>query len=135
MIFSNEIKKLIIPVMIIFLASCQGNTDREWRVSNESSDTVHVQASLVFIADTIYDTVVPGDINIITITNEEKGNSLPQQAYDVFSYFMISSDEGDPIRKNFLDNDNWDIYIDQTKSNPQHFEQTYTMIVTDKDLQ
>ena len=135
MIFSNRIKKLIIPVMIILLASCQGNTDREWRVSNESSDTIHVQASLVFIADTIYDTVVPGDINIITITNEEKGNSLPQQAYDVFSFFMISGDEGDTIRKNFLDNDNWDIYIEQTKSNPQHFEQTYTMIVTDSDLQ
>ena len=42
--------------------------------------------------------------------------------------------EGDTLDIEFLDNDSWDIYIEKTKSSPDHFIQTYTLIVKDSDF-
>jgi hypothetical protein len=47
---------------------------------------------------------------------------------------LITREEGDTLDIEFLDNDSWDIYIEKTKSNPDHFIQTYTLIVKDSDF-
>ena len=126
---------LIILLLIIFLASCEGYTYREWKVSNESSTTIMVKAGLLFESDTVYHEIETGQEKIITITTEDKGDSEVQLAYDVFSSFLITNKDTLTTDMNFADNDSWDIWIEQTKSNPPHYEQIYTLIVTNADFQ
>ena len=131
----NKLFYLILPI-VIFLVSCKGSTNREWRVDNQSSTTIEVNATLVINSDIIFDSIETGKTRILTITNEDWGNSDPQQAYDVFSDFMVTNVIGDTIKnKNFLDNDNWEIFFEQTKHDPDHYEQTYTLVVKDEDFE
>jgi len=104
-------------------------------VSNESSTTIMVKAGLLFESDTVYHEIETGQEKIITITTEDKGDSEVQLAYDVFSSFLITNKDTLTTDMNFADNDSWDIWIEQTKSNPPHYEQIYTLIVTNADFQ
>jgi hypothetical protein len=131
----KKLFKIALPLLILLLVSCKGNTDREWGVDNASSTTIQVRAVLVLGTDTIYESIEKGEARIITITNESWANSDPQQAYDVFSAFLVTNANGDMLKKDFADNDNWEIYIEQTKHRPDHFEQTYVMVVKDEDFE
>ena len=126
--------RYILPLIILFMAGCQGHVDREWRVDNQASSTLSVRAVETGSTDTVFKRVEPEENKIIVITSEDRGNSLPQQSYDVFSYVLITREEGDTLDIEFLDNDSWDIYIEKTKSSPDHFIQTYTLIVKDSDF-
>ena len=132
--YRTRLIKYFLPLIILFLAACDGHVDREWRVDNQASSTLNVKAVETGSKDTIFKKVEPEENKIIVITSEDKGNSLPQQAYDVFTYVLITREEGDTLDFEFLDNDSWDIYIEKTKSSPDHFIQTYTLIVKDSDF-
>ncbi len=134
MIKTKIIIKFVLPLVIFFLASCEGNTNREWRVNNNSSTTIVVRAG-IFSSDTLYLSIEPQVEKIITITSEEKGNSEPQQAYDVFSHFLVTNADGETTDMDYVDNDNWDIYIEESKRSPPHFEHTYTLVVTNADFE
>ena len=134
----TNIKKLFniaLPLLILFLVSCKGNTDREWSVENASSTTIQVRAVLVSSTDTIHESIEKGESRLITITHESWANSDPQQAYEVFSAFLVTNANGDMLKKDFTDNHSWEIYIEQTKHRPDHFEQTYVMVVKDEDFE
>ncbi|NQT77354.1 MAG: hypothetical protein HQ565_06545 [Bacteroidetes bacterium] len=121
-------------LLIFLLLSCQGSTNREWRVNNASSTTIQVRAVLVLGTDSIYESIETGETRIIIITSEPRANSDPQQAYEVFSSFLVTNANGDTIEKDFTNNDNWEIYIEHTKHRPDHFDLTYTLIVKDEDF-
>ena len=38
------------------------------------------------------------------------------------------------MHMDYGNNDNWDIYIEQTKRRPAHFLHTYTVLVTDANF-
>lgn len=127
------INKLFLPVVMLFLISCEGSAERVWSVKNSTSDLVKVRAGLRINSDTIWQNIEAGDSKIITITTEDWGNSDPQFAYDVFSSFLVTK-IGDTIEKDWADNDNWEIYIEQTKHKPDHYQQTYDFVVTAADF-
>jgi hypothetical protein len=130
----RTIFKLAIPIIILFLASCKGSTDRDWSVINESSTDVEVWAVLIFGTDTIYQYVEKGDSKILTITTEDWGNSEPQQPYDVFKEFVIINADSAISKKDWTDIHDWDVFIEQTKRTPPQYMQTYDMVVMDKDF-
>lgn len=132
---SNKIfPRLFLPLIIIILASCQGSSEREWSVKNESSATIEVWASVLTSTDTFHYSVEKGDSRILTILIEEKGNSEAQHPYDVYNYFMIKNADGESFTKDWTDLHDWDVFIEQTKSNPPQYFQTYEMIVTNSDF-
>ena len=135
MIKTKKIIRFAIPLVIILLASCEGNTIREWRVSNESSTSIVVRVGLVYDSDTVFQSIETGQEEIITITSEDRGNSQPQQAYEVFSYFLVTTSDGETTDMHYADNDSWEIYMEKSKNSPPHYEQTYTLIVTDADFE
>lgn len=129
----SKLLGIALPIIIIFLASCEGNTTRDWRVDNQSSTTIYVESCLTGTVDTTVRVIDPEVMKTITITSEDKGNSIPQEAYEVFTHFLIFN-ASDTIEKNFTKNENWDIYIEHTKSNPDHFEMIYTVEVKNSDF-
>jgi len=130
---SMIIKGLIIPVVFL-LASCKGSVNREWSVENESSSTIELTAALLATSDTIFEVVEPGGSKILTITSEDWGNSDPQMAWEVFSYMYIVNIDSAEYKTNWTENKNWVIFFEQTKRSPDHFEQTYRLIVKDSDF-
>jgi hypothetical protein len=134
MAYIKKLFNIALPLLIFLLVSCRGNTDGEWSVNNASSTTIQVKAVLVLGTDTIYESIETGETRIIVITNEPRANSDPQQAYEVFSGFLVTNANGDTLKKNFADNHSWEIYIEHTKHRPDHFYITYALIVKDEDF-
>jgi len=131
---SMIIKGLIIP-LVVLLASCKGSVNREWSLENASSSTIEVTAALVSTSDTLYEVFEPGEWRVLTITSEEWGNSEPQMAWEVFSYIYIINTDSSEYKTNWTENRNWSRFFEQTKHRPDHFEQTYRLIVTDEDFE
>lgn len=125
---------MIIP-LVVFLASCKGSVDREWSLENASSSRIEVTAALISTSDTIFEVFEPGDWKILTLTSEDWGNSEPQMAWEVFSYMYIINADSSEYKTNWTQNKNWDIFFEQTKRRPDHFEQTYRLIVKDADFE
>ncbi|RLD81540.1 MAG: hypothetical protein DRJ15_04085 [Bacteroidetes bacterium] len=134
MTITRLIYKLFLPFIMLLLISCEGSTERVWSVKNSTSDLVKVRAELRINSDTVWENIEAGDSRIITITTEDWGNSDPQFVYDVFSGFLVTK-IGDTIHKNWADDDNWEIYFEQTKHKPDHYQQTYDFVVTDVDFE
>lgn len=134
MISKKIIYGLLLPLIIIILASCHGSTEREWSVKNESSTTIDVWARLESNADTVHQVVEKGETKILTITTEDRGISDSQQPYEVFRLFLIKNEAGEIFTRDYADIHDWDVFIEQTKSNPPQYFQTYTMIVTNADF-
>lgn len=134
MISNKILYRLFLPLIIIIMASCQGSSTREWSVKNESSTPIGVWAQVHTSSDTMRYLVESGDSRVLTILIEEKGNSDSQQPSDVYSYFFIKNENGEILTKDWTDLHDWDVFIEQTKSNPPQYFQTYEMIVTNADF-
>jgi len=119
---------------MITLVSCEGNTDREWSIDNQSSTAIHFKAKLNGITDTTMGTVEKGEARILIIASEDKANADPQIPWDVFSYIFITNENGDTMLKEWQENTNWDIYIEETQQRPSKQLQTYVLIVKDNDF-
>jgi len=124
---------LTLPLVILFIVSCEGSVYREWSVENSSSQQIHIEA-VASNSDTIFEGLTPGEKMILAVTTEDRGNPDPEMAYDVFSYLKITNDSGRIYQLDWTENENWDIYIDQTSINPDKFDQTYNLIVEDGDF-
>ncbi len=134
MINIKTIKHITLIFIVFLMASCVGSTDREWAVDNSSSTAIFLRVGLLASTDTIYKIILKGEKTVITITTDDFGNADPQQAFDVFSHLLIVNADGDTSNIEWVDNDSWDIYIEQTKRRPDHFHQTYDLVVTDADF-
>jgi hypothetical protein len=120
--------------LLFLLTACEGSTDSTWSVTNESSGEITVKAVRQAVNDTIVEQIPKGDSSIIAIISDEKGNGDPLLPYDIFPFFEIRNEQGALMKKNYTDRTNWEIFIEQTKRRPSHWEQTYEMIVRDKDF-
>jgi hypothetical protein len=132
-----KLKKLILsflPLAIIILVSCEGSTDREWGATNESSAIIEVKVVLVGQSDTLVQTIEPWQSKIITLTQEDKGISEAQQPYEVFSHFAVTKADTIVADLDWSDIHSWEIFIEQTKSNPPQFMQEYYIIVKNADF-
>lgn len=135
MTITKTIKSFLLLSVFLLLLSCEGYVSREWSVHNHSSSTIQVKAAIVNVTDTTYQVIEPGDARIITITTEDRSNSEPQMAYDVFTFLQIVNADTLTADIDWTDNDSWEIYIEQTKSKPDHFEQTYDLMVSNDDFE
>ena len=126
--------KAIMPMIVIFLASCGGTTDREWSIENHSSTTIEFVFKKHNYPYTIQGTLDKGEKRIVEITIEEKADLDPQIPYDVFSDLLITNANGESMKKEWQDNNNWEIYIEETETSPSKQLQTYKLIVEDQDF-
>ena len=134
MVRTNILYKVILPLFILFLASCGGTTDREWSIENQSSTTIEFTFKKHNYPYTIQGTLDNGENRIVEISIEEKADLDPQIPYDVFSDLLITNTKGESMKKEWQDNNNWEIYIEETQTSPSKQLQTYKLIVKDQDF-
>lgn len=124
----------LLPLLFILLVACEGSTESTWSVSNETSDFIEVKAKQRAVTDTIYELIEAGDASIITIISDDSGNGDPLIPYDIFSFFEVKNAGGEVMEKDYTDRSNWEIFIEQTKKNPDHWDMTYELIVRSQDF-
>ena len=127
--------RLLSVIAISFLLmSCEGNTNREWIVKNNSSTTIKVEAGLVFNTSTVTKNIAAGSSEIITITEQRGGTATPQTPSDVFSSMIITNAATDSLNKDYKLAANWKATIEQTKKRPSLYEHEYILNLTDQDF-
>ena len=134
MVKNNLAIKVLLPVLIFFLASCGGSTEREWSIENQSSSKISFTFKKHLYPYDIGGSLEKGEMRIVEITSEDKADMDPQIPYDVFSDLKITNANGAVMKKEWQDNNNWEIYIEETETSPSKQLQTYKLIVKDQDF-
>jgi len=123
----------LLGIAILFVA-CDGNTNREWKIRNNSSLFIRVTATTIFDGDPTVETIIPGFTKVFAITDQLGGTSTPQLPNQVFSSMLIINETGDTVNKDYTNPGNWETSIKQTKKLPSLFKQKYVLVVTENDF-
>jgi hypothetical protein len=131
---NKAILKLSLLALLIILFACNGTTDAEWSIENQSSATIDFSYKKHLYPYDINGSLKQGEKRIIQISSEDKASQDPLVPYDVFSDMKITNEQGEPMKKDWVDNNNWEIYIEETQTSPSKQLQTYKLVVKDQDF-
>jgi len=118
----------------LLLTSCEGNTDRDWIIANDSSSSIEVTATFILDSGMSKETINSGNSKTITITNQLGGNSTPQAPNEVFTSLLVTNEEGGTFTRDFTLLENWESTIEQTKRVPSNYVHEYILYVTNEDF-
>jgi hypothetical protein len=125
---------LLLPILLLFIASCGATTEREWSIENQSSSKITFTFKKHLYPYDIGGSLENGEVRIVEISSDEKADLDPQIPYDVFSEMKITNVNGDVMKKEWQDNNNWEIFIEESNTRPQKQFQTYKLVVKDADF-
>jgi hypothetical protein len=134
MIKDKLIKTMLVLLIGVILVSCGATTEREWSIENQSSSKISFRFKKHLYPYDIGGSLEKGERRIVEISSDEKADLDPQIPYDVFSEMKITNANGDVMKKEWQDNNNWEIFIEESDTRPQKQFQTYKLIVKDQDF-
>ena len=134
MVKSKFLSILVFFVLSILLVSCGGTTEREWSIENQSSSEISFIFKKHLYPYNISGSLQKGEQRIVDISIEDRADLDPMIPYDVFSDLKITNAGGIVMKKEWQDNNNWEIYIEETETSPSKQLQTYKLIVKDQDF-
>ena len=126
---------LLLPVGLMF-ASCEGNTDYETVVKNNSNKSItikfHGGNGHILPQDTIM--INAGSTEVVNISNQMGGqkDALDPTAFTDSVYTKL---EGATLKKDILNAANWQSDIDRRKRVPADNKHTYTFTINQADIQ
>ena len=124
----------IVIFLAILFSSCEGNTDRFWKISNESSGQIHVESISNFDNTEFKDSISSGALKTISMNSQLGGNSNPQLPTQAISSLIVINDAGDTLKKDYTLEENWESIIENTRKVPSNYEHEYILEVTDEDF-
>ena len=131
-------RKLLSLLSLLFISmlllSCGGTTDREWSIENQSSSKISFTFKKHIYPYDIGGSLEKGEYRIVDISSEDKADMDPMIPYDVFSEMTVINENGESMKKDWQNNQNWEIYIEETETSPSKQLQTYRLVVKDADF-
>lgn len=127
-------KKYFLLFTPLMFFSCEGNTNREYNVANNSQDsiTVFVDNNFYNQIDTYY--LAPqGNIEILE-HDQRGGTDNAENIGNVFTELLILNSTGDTCTKSHTIDYNWNTAVKQVKKVPSQWEHDYTFVVEDGDF-
>ena len=118
----------------LLLSACEGNTDREWIIQNQSSNRIEVQATLISTIAFIPKEIQPAQERSIFINSERGGNSSVVNTSDLFAKIIITNSLGDTLKKDPLLQTSWETDVEETKKVPSNYKHEYRFTITDSDF-
>jgi hypothetical protein len=123
----------ILLVFIIFLSSCDGNTDRIRIIKNNTTGEIKVTASGTSMSD-FNKSILTGQSETLFIGGQMGGTDQVENPSFGISSMIITNATGDTCTKDYTVQENWEIKVEQTKKRPSNWKQEYTFIVNDSDF-
>ncbi len=132
----KTLKKISTPFLLfasVFLwSSCEGATNREWKVTNNSSSTVYVEMK-TFGSDLKTESIKAGETKTTSIFNTKKGAKAEMTATEDITSFLIYNDT-DTSKKDHNNNENWVSDSEKNKGIPAEYTHKFTFTVADSDF-
>lgn len=118
----------------IFLMSCEGNTNREYNITNNSQDSLNL-----YIHNNYYDqldsfVLAPQTSMEVLETNQRGGSDYSTDIGSTFTQFLIKNEAGDSCIKSHLIDANWTKEVIQVRKAPSQWEHDYEYVVNDSDF-
>jgi hypothetical protein len=128
----NRVALLALGLLVIVFSSCEGYTDRTWRITNASKSPLSFKVrSMVQNHDSLV--ILPGETKQIAHYSQMGGNENPGKTSDQFSVIEFISPK-DSTKKEFSQNPNWNVATTQERRIPSRYDHDFKLVVTDKDL-
>lgn len=114
------------------MISCEGQTNRTWKVHNLSSYDVNIEYKEVFgeIEDTILASGEKMQIGYIELLGGQSEAGEPEEYIDSLLIFNLT----DTCKKDFKLAENWIIVSDHFSRIPSTFTHEFTFEIEDKDF-
>jgi hypothetical protein len=126
-----------IVLVALMLISCEGNTTREFQITNSSSERLKTLSDLYINSlppgDTI--TIEPGMSKIIGINDTRGGNLDPGSPSDYIKKLFIKNMSGDSLLKDFRTDTNWRIRTIHISRVPSEYIHEFNLTISDEDFQ
>ncbi len=125
---------LLLPATVMLMASCEGNTDRTWKMQNRATSTVTVTATDLFLGSEIAVEIAPGSVATLTTHSQRGGSDHVQTPTETFSAFAVINAAGDASTKDYAPVSNWQNDVERVSRVPSGYEHEYIFTVQDSDF-
>lgn len=128
-----KVKMLLLVVSIgIGFSSCEGNTNREWKVSNYSSKTIQLDVKTGFGVDKIF-VLESGNSEVISVIEIRGGNRVAGKTSEYFELLDLINPI-DSTRKDMKANSAWSVESEHVKRVPSFYEHRFSLSITDQNF-
>ena len=129
----KSIFQSILLVPIIFLSSCDGNTDKIRIITNNTAGEITVTASGTSVSD-FNKSISAGQSVTLFIGGQMGGTDQIENPSFGISSMIIKNAAGDTCTKDYTIQEKWSIKVEQTNKRPSNWKHEYTFIVNDSDF-
>lgn len=121
--------------LAIALISCQGNTDRIYKLDNKSAYNLRLKAKVNAEQSYQIDTIIPAGLrNVMAIFSEVGGvKEADQNPGAIFSEWQLTTVDGKPCKKD-VNGNTWNKSVIERSSMPSNQEHLYLFEITDTDF-
>jgi hypothetical protein len=128
-------KKLIIfTITATMLISCEGNTNQEYIIINNSSSVITVKYNLKLTGEDMSEEISNGSAKAIHEHDYRGGRSEASDISSAFTNFHIVNATNDTCQKDASTDGNWNVQIVPISRIPSAYEHDYTFSVDDTNF-
>jgi hypothetical protein len=127
-------KLLFLGSIATLFISCEGNTNREYIITNTSQDSIKVRFNNNYMGSIDSFDIAPQSSQGIFEYDQRGGSDYSENISSVFDSFVITNSFGDTCTKSVWIDDNWEKMIGQIKRVPSHWEHDYFFNVDDSNF-
>jgi|1048.fasta_scaffold03082_4 hypothetical protein len=119
------------------IISCQGNTDRIYKLDNKSAYNLRLKAKVNAEQSYQIDTTIPAGLrNVMAIFSEPGGETqADENPGAIFSEFELKTTTGKTFNKDINSSQTWQKSVIERSSMPSNQEHLYLLEITDSDFQ
>lgn len=121
--------------LAIALISCEGNTDRIYKLDNKSAYNLRLRAKVSAQESYQIDTIIPAGLrNVMAIFAQRGGvKEADQNPGAIFSEWQLTTVDGKPCKKD-VNGNTWNKSVIERSSMPSNQEHLYLFEITDSDF-
>lgn len=121
--------------LVIALISCEGNTDRIYKLDNKSAYDLRLRAKVSAEQSYQIDTIIPAGLrNVMAIFAQRGGvKQADQNPGAIFSEWQLTTVDGKPCKKD-VNGNTWNKSVIERSSMPSNQEHLYLFEITDIDF-
>lgn len=130
----NRLLLLALPLLALLFTACEGNTDRTWKVQNDSSMNITFVAVELATTTSISESIAPGTTFTITTASQRGGSDYVQTPTETFDAMLVLAANGDLLNRDVSLASSWENSVEQTKKVPSNWEHEYVLVLNDTDF-
>ena len=121
--------QFIFLLTIPFLIACDGNTDYEWIIQNNTDGLIIAEAVVKGSDERITKTVEQNEDITIALNGSLGGSSVQYEPAEMFERLIIQKENGEESLKDYMMMSSWEAIIEQTNKMPSNYQHTYILTV------